>query len=56
MCNAIWVIAFNRHILSRLRFFLNDLTTENAENTEKDQGEMNNSDVNGFDINSISKH
>ena len=38
-----------------LRFFLNDLTAENTENTEKEKIEMNNLDVNGFDINSISK-
>jgi len=55
MCRAIWAIALNRNMFDRLRFFMNDLTAENAENTEKEQREMNDSDVNRFDINSISK-
>jgi hypothetical protein len=54
MCRAIWAIALNRNMFDRLRFFMNDLTAENAENTEKEQREMN-ADVNRFDINSISK-
>ena len=38
------------HLLYRFWLHRNDLTTEDAENTERDRREMKNSDVDGIDI------
>jgi len=37
-------------LASLLVFFWNILTAESAEDTEEEKREMNNSDINGFDI------